>query len=110
EFLTSVQQSGKTGVEADGTMPPMGESMDQIAQIRLETKDLDLGLVANDKIHHAKLKVFNDGKMPLKITKIDTTCACTMGSIPPERALIPGGGESWIDVTLDPNRVPGFYS
>jgi len=104
-----VKSLGSTG-EADGTMPPIGESMENVAKIRLETTDLDLGLVKNDAIHHHKLKVYNDGKLPLKITKIDTTCACTMGSVSPENAEVAPGGESWIDVTLDPGRVPGFKS
>jgi hypothetical protein len=84
--------------------------MDKVAKIRFETTDLDLGLIRNDEIHHHKLKVYNDGKMPLKITKIDTTCACTMGYVTPETALVQPGGESWIDVTLEPKRVPGFSS
>ncbi|MBL7648684.1 MAG: DUF1573 domain-containing protein [Candidatus Hydrogenedentes bacterium] len=109
EFIESLHKDGAPKGEADGTMPPVGEPM-QVSIIRLETNDLDLGTVKNDQIHHHKLKVFNDGKMPLKITKIDTTCACTMGNIPPERATIQPGEESWIDVTLDPDRVPGFSS
>lgn len=104
-----VKSLGTTG-EADGTMPPVGTPMDNVAKIRMETTDLDLGLVKNDGIHHHKLKVYNDGKMPLKITKIDTTCACTMGHVSPENATVPPGGESWIDVTLEPARVPGFKS
>jgi hypothetical protein len=109
EFIESLHKDGAPKGEADGTMPPVGEPM-QVSIIRLETNDLDLGTVKNDQIHHHKLKVFNDGKMPLKITKIDTTCACTMGNIPPERSTIQPGEESWIDVTLDPDRVPGFSS
>ncbi len=109
KFIESLHKDGAPKGEADGTMPPVGEPM-QVSIIRLETNDLDLGTVKNDQIHHHKLKVFNDGKMPLKITKIDTTCACTMGNVPPERSTIQPGEESWIDVTLDPNRVPGFTS
>jgi hypothetical protein len=109
KFIESLHKEGAPKGEADGTMPPVGEPM-QVSIIRLETNDLDLGTIKNDQIHHHKLKVFNDGKMPLKITKIDTTCACTMGNIPPERSTIQPGDESWIDVTLDPNRVPGFTS
>lgn len=109
EFIENLHKNGPLKGDADGTMPPVGEPM-QVSIIRLETSDLDLGVVKNNEIHHHKLKVFNDGKMPLKITKIDTTCACTMGNIPPERSTIQPGEESWIDVTLDPNRVPGFSS
>lgn len=110
DFIKSLHEQGGPVGETDGTMPPIGESMDQVAKIRFETTDLHLGLIRHDEIHHHKLKVYNDGKMPLKITKIDTTCACTMGYITPENATVMPGRESWIDVTLDPNRVPGFSS
>lgn len=110
-FVESIHQGGgSSSAESDGTIPSIDEPMDNVAKIRFETTDLDLGLVKNDEIHHHKLKVYNDGKMPLKITKIDTTCACTMGYVTPETAVVQAGGESWIDVTLDPNRVPGFSS
>lgn len=93
--------------EADGTLPPIGEPMGNVAQIRLETHEMDLH-IANDQPHFDKLKVYNDGKMPLKITKIDTSCACTQGSISPERATIQPGQSTWIDVMVDPTRIPGF--
>lgn len=110
DFLNAVRGTENVGDEADGTVPPVDRPMDEVAKARVETNDLDLGLVPNDRISHHKLKVYNDGKMPLKITKIDTTCACTMGHITPENATVQPGQESWIDVTLDPNRVMGFKS
>lgn len=110
EFLDAVRGAGKSGDTADGTVPPVDRPMDEVARARMETNDLDLGVVPNDRITHRKLKVYNDGKMPLKITRIDTTCACTMGHITPENAVVAPGQESWLDVTLDPNRVMGFKS
>ena len=110
EFLASVRQSNVTGETGGGTIPPLGSSMDQVARIRVETDELHVGVIANDKLHRAKLKVYNDGKMPLKLTRVDTTCACTQGIVAPERAQIPPGGESWIDVVIDPYRIPGFHS
>jgi len=111
QFLESVRQEpAHTGETGEGTLPPVGESMDNVARIRVETNEFDVGVIANDKLHFDKLKVFNDGKMPLKLTRVDTTCACTQGSIPPERAVVPAGGETWIDVVIDPYRIPGFHS
>lgn len=113
DFVESIhaESPGNTsGEDATASVPPINRSMDDIAKIRMETTNLDLGLIKNNELHHHKLKVFNDGKMPLKITKIDTSCACTMGYVTPETAVVPPNGESWIDVTLDPNRVPGFSS
>ncbi len=110
EFLSELSLEKQPGEKDLATMPPQGESMDKVAKIRLETQKMELGVIANDDFTRRQLKVYNDGEMPLKITKIDTTCACTQGSITPENALIQGGQESWIDVVIDPRRIPGFHS
>lgn len=110
DFVSSVRESGGGVDPAGGTLPPIGESMADVAHIRVETNELHVGTIANDKLHHTKLKVYNDGKMPLKLTRVDTTCACTQGHIAPDRAVVPANGESWIDVTIDPYRIPGFHS
>lgn len=110
DFLESVRGSNVTGEEGAGTIPPVGESMDQVARIRVETNEMDVGTIANDRLHHTKLMVYNDGKYPLKLTRVDTTCACTQGFIDPQRAEVPPGGESWIDVVIDPYRIAGFHS
>ncbi len=110
EFLSGISLEKQPGDEDLGTMPPLGESMDKVAKIRLETTKLELGVVANDDFTRHQLKVYNDGEMPLRITKIDTTCACTTGTVTPENSLVQAKGESWIDVVIDPRRIPGFHS
>jgi len=112
DFLSEVRGESVSGAGAvaDGTVPPVTESMDNVAKVRLETTDLHLGTVPNGELTHRKLMVYNDGKMDLKITKVDTTCACTMGYINPDTAVVGPGKESWIDVVFDPNRVNGFKS
>lgn len=107
DFIHSL--SGTAGGE-DGTMPPIGESMEKVAHIRVETNELDVGVIANDGPHQTKLKIYNDGGMPLKLTRVDTTCACTQGFISAENAVVPPGGEAWIDIVIDPFRIPGFES
>lgn len=110
DFLDSVRDSEAPLDPAGGTLPPVGDSMEDVARIRVETNELDAGTIANDKLHHTTLKVYNDGKMPLKLTRVDTTCACTQGHISPENAVVPPGGESTIDIVIDPYRIPGFHS
>ena len=108
EFLKQVHEEGQVGAVPDASVAPVGAPLDQVPKIRVETNEWDVGTIANDALHHAKLKIYNDGKMPLKITKIDTTCACTQGSIPPERDVIQPGQSTWIDVVVDPRRIPKF--
>lgn len=107
QFLDSLH--GGEGTE-DGTMPPVDKPFENVAHIRVETNEMDVGVIENDKPHHTKLTVYNDGKMPLKLTRVDTTCACTQGFIAPENAEIPPGGSAWIDVVIDPYRIPAFDS
>jgi hypothetical protein len=110
EFLESLDLDGKPGEILESSLPPIGESMDNAGKIRLETEEFDMGVIRNDELAHAKIKVYNDGGLPLKITDISTTCACTMGTVTPENAVVPGGAESWIDVVVDPRRITGFHS
>lgn len=109
EFLRSLQASDD-GESAEGSLPPAGESMEKAPRIRVETTEMDVGMIANDKLHRTKLKVSNDGQMPLKLVRVDTTCACTQGFIRPDGNELKAGGETWIDVVLDPYRIPGFHS
>jgi len=110
DFLSELPIAPRKGEEIVGTMPPVGHSIEDAARIRLETYDYDMGLVPHDDFTRGKVKVFNDGKMPLKITRIDTTCACTQGQVTDESAVVPPGGESVIDILIDPRRISGFHS
>ncbi len=110
DFLDSLPIEGTANEDVIGTLPPIDVPMGQIAKIRVETTELDMGIIANDEQTHRKFMVYNDGGMPLKLTRVDTTCACTQGQISPESSLIQGGEAGWIDVVLDPRRIPGFHS
>lgn len=95
----------------DGPLPPIDAEQDLVPVIALETLDLDLGTVSNTANTKHQLKVFNHGKAPLRISDIKTSCAaCTLGFMPPERAVIPPGGESYIEVLFMPRGVAGFFS
>ena len=104
--------SGVTALERAlqgvGTLPPMGVSDDFAARIEVETTHLRVGIVPNNDLSHHPLKVWNRGKVPLKISSIRTTCPCTQGHI--ANGTIPPGGEAVIDVVIDPFRISGFSS
>ncbi len=97
--------------EGLASLPPVGENFEQTAQIELETGNkYDFGIIPNDKETTKKVKVYNKGKGPLNLRFIQTSCACTQGTIPPGQEVIPPGGEGYILVTVYPSKVAGFYS
>ena len=110
DFLDSLPEDGNSGVSGMGTLPPIDRPIDQAGKIRIDVEEYDMGTIAHDQLAHGEIVVHNDGDMPLKITRIDTTCACTQGHVTPENAVVPPKGKSVIDVVVDPRRVPGFYS
>lgn len=106
EIAPSVPVHGSSS----GSLPPVGTNPDAVAVIETETADFDMGTIPNDRETTSQLKVFNRGKAPLHIIDIRSSCACTRGTIAENRATIPAGGDSFIDVTVFPERVPGFFS
>ena len=93
-----------------GALPPVDADPTLVPMIDVETRDLDVGVIANNEIYRTPFKVFNRGKAPLKVSDVRTNCACTQGIVPGECVTIPPGGESYIEVAVLPNRIPGFYS
>jgi hypothetical protein len=110
EFIAQLRASEKTG-DVPGDAPARAPSIegqeDRAAKIEVEANVYDLGLIANDTIAHGQLKVYNRGKVPLKIYRVDTQCPCTMGFLPEE---IEPGGEAIMEITVDPSLMQGFYS
>ncbi len=110
EFIAQLRVSGNTG-DVPGFVPGRAPTIDgqenMAAKIEVEANVYDLGLIASDTIAHGQLKVYNRGKVPLKISGIDTQCPCTMGFLPKE---IEPGGEAIMEITVDPNLMQGFYS
>ena len=94
-----------------GQIPVFETDPERQPVIELETTNFDLGVIDNTEITRAELKVYNRGKGPLRINRIQTSCsACTLGGIDRDRATIPPGGESYIDVAVIPQGIPGFES
>ncbi len=113
DFLARVHRLQKETplTHGEGSLPPIDAEQDLVPVIAVETQDLDLGTVSNTANTEHRLKVFNHGKVPLRITDIKTSCAaCTVGYIPSEKAVIPPGGESFMEIIFMPRGVPGFFS
>jgi hypothetical protein len=92
-----------------GALPPI-TNPDAIPMIEVETLHLDLGVISHKEIAHTKLSVMNKGKGTLKLSDIRTSCACTQGVIPPQYAALAAGQKGFIEVSIDPFRIPGFHS
>jgi hypothetical protein len=67
-----------------------------------------MGLISNDRSSEGRIKVYNRGGAPLKISGVATSCGCTQGKMSAD--VIEPGGEAYIDVTVDPFRIPAFDS
>lgn len=110
KFIEQARASGALGGKAAATArrpPTVGGQDDRVPKIEIETDGYDMGTIANDAIAHGQVKVYNRGKVPLKIIRIETTCPCTVGVLPDE---IPPGGEALLEITVDPSRIQGFYA
>ena len=110
EFIDSVQDrapAGGGGGTEQGNLPP-ADSGQGLPVIRVETDHFDMGTVKNDGYTFKEMKVFNDGDAPLLISKVTTTCNCTIGKMKSNE--IPPKGEGTLVIRLNPNIVPGFQS
>ncbi|MCX8065272.1 MAG: DUF1573 domain-containing protein [Candidatus Hydrogenedentes bacterium] len=97
--------------DAKASLPPIGDNFEQTPKIELETGNLfDFGTIPNDKETTKRVKVFNKGKGPLYLRSIQTTCACTQGTIPVGQEVILPNGEGHILITVIPSKIVGFYS
>lgn len=80
----------------------------QHAKIELETGNFEMGLIGNDQIAHAEMKVYNRGDAPLKISRVTTSCGCTVGQM--LDPIIAPGTFGTLKITVDPARIPGYYA
>ncbi len=95
---------------SDAGVPPVGAARDLVPEIAFETEAMHMGLIANDDVTVKPLKVMNRGKATLTINDIQTSCACTVGSISEQESAIAPGGEATISVLVNPFRIPAFHS
>jgi hypothetical protein len=111
EFLESVRQEAEAnpdtaknevgGEPAGGVVPGKTPAIDVPEQH-------DVGLIPNDKTSTHTLMIRNKGTYDLIIGSITTSCACTVGTV--AQKTVPPGGEVPMTITIDPKRIPGFFS
>ena len=108
QHVREAAESSTVNAAEVGNVPGTSESPDAVPMIEVGTDYHDLGFIRTDELSKSTIPVKNAGKAPLTISEIRTTCGCTQGTIAQE--TIPPGGETVINVVVDPKRVYGFES
>ena len=102
------QAAPNTDADSLASLPAAGEDQNRLPAIEVETTEKDLGVVSNTEHTIRPFVVKNTGTAPLHIREVKTSCACTLGKIPPDGLTIPAGGQGTFDIEIDPFRIPGF--
>ena len=109
EFLKEVRSSEEMAESATagrGIINP--DAAGTPPKIELPTNEFDMGEV-DPLVHTVKeVDIFNRGGQPLVISKVTTTCGCTEGRMLQD-TIQPGASGS-LEITIDPNRIPGYTS
>lgn len=108
QFINEVRReaaSTPASAEGPGRITPEGAAA---PAVELQTRTFEMGEIDNTGITVKRMKVYNRGDAPLKISRITTSCGCTTGEM--EQNLIPAGGEANLIIRVDPTRVAGFYA
>lgn len=79
-----------------------------LPRIELETQAFEMGVIANDKMAHAEMKIYNRGTAPLRITGVKTSCGCTTGNM--RNNVIPPGETGILEIQVDPAKIPGYFT
>ena len=103
-IIPTLEAAANTGQASDAAETVAGA----YPRIELETLNYDMGVIPNDRSSEGRIKVYNRGGAPLKISGVSTTCGCTQGTMSAD--VIPPGGEAYIKVVVDPFRIPAFDS
>ncbi len=77
------------------------------ASIKWINTEFDLGEVPQGKPVDVKFKLKNEGLVPVIITKVESTCGCTVPSYP--KAPIKYGKKAEIVATFDAKSLGAFY-
>lgn len=77
------------------------------ASIKWVKTELDIGEVPQGKPIDLAYKLKNEGMVPVIITKVESTCGCTVPSYP--KAPIKYGKTAKIVVTFDAKSLGAFY-
>lgn len=75
------------------------------AELRLEPASIDFGRARQEKKLQAKVKLTNDGKKPLTILRVATSCNCTAAT--PQRNELPPGESTEMEVSFETRSYQG---
>ena len=67
--------------------------------IKLEPRQLDLGLIGGGETGRGTVKLVNSGTSPIKVVNARTSCGCTTAKVPRGRTLEPGESAD-VDINL----------
>lgn len=98
-IVNKVANSSEAGAIEGGT---------ELPKIEVETNHFEMGVIANDKVAYAEMKIYNRGTAPLRITQVKTSCGCTTGSM--RNDVIPPGETGYLEIKVDPARIPGYFA
>ena len=96
-----------TGSEA-GAIPAVGSNQDAVPKIEVSTINYDMGEISGKEVAKGSIDIFNRGGAPLEIKAVRTSCGCTVGK--QESDIVPPGGSTKLNISVDPFKIPGFTS
>jgi hypothetical protein len=108
-FIRNAPTSVSNAPDPNALVPPGNITAEEFPCIEVP-EVLELTMLPPDKLSTRKMKVSNSGGTVLKIGEIETSCACTTGKISENGGKIPPGGHAFIEITIEPSRIPGFHS
>lgn len=106
-FLEQVRRSAESATSA-GRGTGRIQPGNRVAKLELETTDYVMAEISYKGLGHGEIKVYNRGTGNLEVDRITTTCDCTVGAM--RDRVIPPGGSSILEITIDPARIHGFYT
>ncbi len=81
------------------------QSKNLTPKIKLSSKRFNLGDVQEGKVIDFKVKIINEGKKPLHIKKVVSSCGCTAALMSSE-TIMPGGS-GWLNVKFNSAKMKG---
>ncbi len=84
------------------------ENKNEVPKIKLSSKRFNLGNVNEGKVVEFKVRVINEGKKPLIIKKVVSSCGCT-AALMSDSKIMPGSS-GWLNVKFDSSKRSGKIS
>ncbi|NLN93461.1 MAG: DUF1573 domain-containing protein [Candidatus Hydrogenedens sp.] len=94
-----------------GLSPPVTEPMEDAPRVRVDEDGFNMGVIPRDRETTKTLRIHNDGKSPLEIKSLLTSCALCMKAVMANgKKIIAPGASAEVEITVFPSGVYGFYS